>query len=278
MHSARSRSALYVPADHARALAKSATLPADILIYDLEDGVAPAQKAAGRHALAAWLSQADASHTRLIRINHRSTSFYADDIDFVADTPTDGIMLSKVAGPDDVEDAVAKLGAQSRADLAIWCNVETPRGIINAAAIAAHPNVVGIVAGTNDLANDLRIIRTPDRAGLMHSLQQLLLAARAYHRMILDGTFVDLDDASGLEAETQQGRILGFDGKTLIHPSQIEVANRIFSPSDAEIHQAQRIVEAYEQAMQNHKAVTLLDGSMIEQLHYDRACALLAQS
>ncbi len=274
----RARSALYVPADHARAMAKSVSLAADILIYDLEDGVAPASKPAAREALRTHFQQADNAHLRLVRINHQSTRFYIDDITAMSAMPADGIMLSKVAHTADINDAVEKLARAERADMAIWCNVETPEGILNAATIAAHPNVVGLVAGTNDLANDLRIIRTAERTGLMHALQLLLLAARANHRIILDGTFVDLEDMKGLEAEAQQGRMLGFDGKTLIHPKQIDSVNRIFSPSEDEMTQAKRIIKAYEAAMKEHKAVTLLDNQMIEQLHYDRARQLLAQA
>ncbi len=272
----RTGSALYVPADHERAVAKSSSLSADILIFDLEDGVAPARKPIARTALAEIFASNDSVHTRLVRINHRHSAFYADDIEAIAHLPVDGLMLSKVAGTDDIDHAVAQLGQHSRADLAIWCNVETPLGITNINAIAAHPNVIGLVAGTNDLANDLRIRRTANREGLMFALQAIVLAARAHNRIALDGTFVDLEDMQGLGSEAAQGRMLGFDGKTLIHPKQIEIANQHFRASESEIAEAKAIIKAYESAMQSHKAVTLLNGKMIEKLQYDRAQQLLA--
>lgn len=273
------RSALFVPADHERAMAGALARPADALIFDLEDGVSPAHKPQARDAAARLLATAPTSAPlRILRINHRDTPYYAEDMAMACTLPLDGLMLSKTSGADDIADAIAQLGTQGRADLAIWCNVETPRGIAEAFAIAAHPAVRALVAGTNDLANDLRIRRTADRAGLLHSLERLQLAARAYDRLALDGTFIDLTDARGLEAEAQQGRMLGFDGKTLIHPSQIDVANRIFSPSGDEIAEAHAIIEAYEAAMKEQKEVTLLNGRMIERLHYVRALSLASAS
>ena len=140
------------------------------------------------------------------------------------------------------------------------------------------PQVAALVAGTNDLGNDLRIRRTPDRAGLMLALQTLLLAARAHNKLALDGTFIDLKDEAGLIAEAQQGRMLGFDGKTLIHPSQISPINRIFSPSDEDLAHASELIATYEAAMKEGKAVTLLNGRMIEELHYRQAKTLVADA
>jgi citrate lyase beta subunit len=266
------RSALYVPTDHARALAKVATLPADVIIFDLEDGVAPDKKAEGRKAIANWFeSETNKKHRYILRINHQHTREYRLDMALVAGLPLDGVMLSKVSGQDDIDEATAQLAQVERGDLAIWCNVETPLGIVNIRSIAAHPHVTALVAGTNDLANDLRIRRTADRLGLMHSLQEMVLAARAYDKPVLDGTFVDLEDDNGLQREAEQGRMLGFDGKTLIHPKQIAIANRIFAPSANDITDANAIIASYESAMKNGKAVTLLNGRMIERLHYNRA-------
>ncbi len=275
----RSRSALYVPADHERAMAKAASLNADILIFDLEDGVAPEKKSTARTALAQQLdAMLPSDALKITRINHADTPYYADDLKALANAPLDGLMLSKVSGAHDIDDALTHLAQHHRADLPIWCNVETPRGIANAFEIAAHPAVRGLVAGTNDLANDLRIERTADRAGLMHSLQRLVLAARAHDRIVLDGTFINVNDEAGLKAEAEQGRMLGFDGKTLVHPQQIAVANAAFSPSDAQKTQARAIIDAYEAAMAEHKAVILLDGQMIERLHYERAKSIINET
>lgn len=277
------RSALYVPADHERAMAKAAERGADILIFDLEDGVAPSRKAEARRAIAAQL-RAPAPHKeqsplRLVRINHRDTPFYHDDLAALAACALlDGLMLSKVAAAADVDDAAARLAAHDRSDLPLWCNVETPQGIAHAEAIAAHPRVAGLVAGTNDLASDLRIRRTAVREGLLYSLSRLVVAARACGRIVLDGTFVDLEDEAGLQAEAWQGRMLGFDGKTLIHPKQIAAAHAAFAPSTEDIAEAEAIMAAYAQAMREDKAVTLLNGRMIERLHYDRAKEILARA
>lgn len=272
----RIRSAIYVPGDHAGAIAKAPSLAADCILFDLEDGVAPEQKGAALSAICDSVSKADYGRkTLVVRINHKDTPYYAADLLAIAQLPVHGIMLSKVASVADVNDALRELAQHERADLGIWCNVETPLGVVNARAIAAHDNVVALVAGTNDLANDLRIIRTPDRAGLMHCLQEIQLAARAYGCVALDGTFVNLDDADGLKREAEQGRMLGFDGKTLIHPKQIDVANEVFGISAAELAEAQAIITAYEAAMAEQKAVTLLNGRMIERLHYDRARELV---
>ncbi len=299
------RSALYVPGDHDRAMAKAASLDADILIFDLEDGVAPVQKPKAREAIGSHFSHsplegesnsrqanseggnADLPHPptpslmgrgslKCIRINHRDTPYYADDLAALSSLNLDGIMLSKVGGPDEIDHALSQLAQHHRGDLPIWCNVETPLGVTNCEAIAAHPAVRGLVAGTNDLANDLRIRLTPDRAGLLHSLQRLLLAGRAHGCIMLDGTFVDLADEVGLRAEAEQGRTLGFDGKTLIHPKQVAIANEVFGITKEERGEAKAIIEAYEAAMAENKAVALLNGRMIEALHYERAKATLS--
>lgn len=269
------RSALYVPADNDRAMAKAASLAADALIFDLEDGIAQSTKDTARTTLTAYFqSQKPAQHC-VVRINHHSTSYFADDIAMVAALPIDGLMLSKVASAEDIDIALKALAAHDRADMPLWCNIETPAGYVHIQAIAAHAAVVALVAGTNDLANDLRMVRTPCRSGLMHCLQSLVLAGRAYGKQVLDGTFVDLNDDAGLLTEAQQGRMFGFDGKTLIHPKQIEAVNTIFSPSAAELSHAQRTIEAYEAALTEGKGVTLLDGTLIEKLHYDRAKQVL---
>lgn len=283
------RSALYVPADNARAMAKAASLDADVIIFDLEDGIAPQNKATAREAIVSLLRHPRESGDpelldsrfrgndtlRLVRINHHSTKHYEGDIAALADAPMNGIMLSKVSSASDIDHALERLAPLGRADLPIWCNVETPLGIENAFSIAAHPAAAGLVAGTNDLANDLRVRRTPDRAGLMHSLQRLLLAARAHGKIALDGTFIDFEDEAGLRKEAEQGRMLGFDGKTLVHPKQIAIANEVFGISEAEKTHARDIINAYETAMREGKAVILLNGKMIERLHYERANTLI---
>tara|TARA_B100001123_G_scaffold449911_1_gene617449 strand:+ start:2362 stop:3171 length:810 start_codon:yes stop_codon:yes gene_type:complete len=268
------RSALYVPCDHVRALAKTATLPADAFIFDLEDGVAPAAKAAARdHIGSLTLPNAYC----MLRVNHRSTAAYTEDMALFSHLPVHAVMLSKVHDVSDIDDACALLIQHDRSELAIWANIETPHGVAQAEAICAHPRIAGVVVGTNDLANDLRVRITPDRLALRYSLQRVQLAARAFGKTVLDGTFVTLNDSEGFKAECEQGRQLGFDGKTLIHPSQIELANAIFGPTADDKAWAKEVIRLYDVAQVEDKAVTLMDGQMIEALHYRRAKEILAQ-
>lgn len=269
------RSAIYIPADHVRAMAKASTLEADALIFDLEDGVSEAHKTQARAALSAHLATTRPQQRCVARVNHLSSAHFHDDMATICGLPIDALMLPKVAHRAHVDEVAAHLAQAGRADLPLWCNMETPMGYVHVSDIASHPLVEALVAGTNDLANDLRIVRTPCRSGLMHCLQALVLAGRAHGTLVLDGTFIDLNDDDGLTAEATQGKTLGFDGKTLIHPKQIEVVNRVFSPSEHEQEQAARIIAAYEAALAGGKGVTLLDGILIEKLHYDRAKALL---
>ena len=272
------RSALYVPGDHPGAMAKAHTLDADILIFDLEDGVAPDKKADAREAIANALAENDYSnYTTIVRVNHASTEEHVADVTMVAQSRCDAIMLSKANDINEVKTAARLLAYHGAADRGIWGNIETPLGVANVKSMAMMPIVKGMVVGTNDLANDLRIERTPDRAALMYSLQAVQLACRAHNKPVLDGTFVDLEDMDGLRAETEQGRLLGFDGKTLIHPKQIAIANEVFGPSEQEFEEAREIIALYErEAIDKHKAVCLMGSRMIERLHYNRAKELLS--
>ncbi len=272
------RTALFVPGDHAKAMERAHERPADALIFDLEDGVSPDAKEAAREAIATALSEERfAGHITVVRLNHTSTDWGVKDAQTFATLPCDAIMLSKVSSRRDTEAALRLLGYHGGADKPIWANIETPAGVMNVAEIAELPQIKALVMGTNDLANDLRILRTPDRAALMHSLQQVQLVGRATGCTVLDGTFMDVKDEAGLRAEAEQGRMLGFDGKTLIHPAQIAIANEVFSPTEEEVARAKVIIETYErEALGKHKAVCLMGNEMIERLHYDRARELVA--
>ena len=277
-----------MPASNGRAMAKSRGLPADVLIFDLEDAVAPDRKVAARHELCAALAAGGYGRRELvIRVNGLATPWARDDIAAAAGTAmagaaaagtaADAILLPKVDGPAAVQAAAEILyGAGAPKEMAIWCMLETPLGILRAEAVAAHPDVACLVAGTADLATDLHAQPTPDRAAFITSLGHCLLAARAHGRAALDGVFMDLRDDAGFHAECRQGRTLGFDGKSVIHPAQIDPANRVFGPSDDEVAEANRIIDAHAAATSAGHGVTVIDGRLIEVLHVANARRVVA--
>ncbi|MDX2143124.1 MAG: CoA ester lyase [Rhodospirillaceae bacterium] len=273
------RSMLYMPASNARALEKAKTIAADGLIFDLEDAVAPDAKPAARlAAVAAVKSKAYGRREVMIRANALDTPFSRDDLSAIATSGADGVVLPKVNDAADVRlaaDVLAAAGAPPT--LAIWAMMETPRGIMNAREIAqSSPRLAGLCVGTADLAKDLHCAHPADRAPMLMALQTCVMAARAYGLYVLDGVHVDLDDAKGFEAACRQGRALGFDGKTLIHPKQVAVANAVFAPGEDEITHAQRIVAAHHEAAAKGQGVALLDGRLVEVLHVAEAKRLLA--
>ena len=272
------RSALYVPGANERALAKCIGLAADALILDLEDGVAPTEKVAARRNVLAILKASGARAERVVRVNGAGTPFGADDLAAVACARADAICLPKVEGPEAVRDAAQVLErAGAPAGLALWAMIETPRGILAAPEIAlASPRLACLVAGTSDLVKELHARPSPGRPEVVTSLSLLLLAARAAGLAALDGVFLDLKDAVGFEASCQQGRDMGFDGKTLIHPSQLEAANRIFAPTADELELARRIRAAHAQAVAAGLGITVVDGRLVEALHVAEAERILA--
>lgn len=268
------RSALYIPASSPRALEKAQGLAADALIFDLEDAVAPEAKASARDALKSWLAGADCgARLKIVRINGLDSPWGAADAAGFAGGAADAVLIPKVGSPADLD-----LASGALPGVALWAMLESPAGILNATAIAAHPALDGLVMGTNDLAKDLGSRHRPDRLPLLPSLGLCLLAARAAGKPILDGVFNALDDAPGLAAECLQGRDLGFDGKTLIHPRQIEAANRAFASDAAEIDLAHRQIAAFEAAAGEGKGVAVVDGKIVENLHILTARRLLARA
>ncbi len=264
------RSVLYMPGSNARALEKARSLPADGLILDLEDAVAPdAKEAARAQVVAAVRAGGYAPREVLIRVNGLATAWGHADLVAAAMAGADGVLLPKVESAEAVRQALAVLDAGGApADLALWCMMETPRAMLQAAGIAAaSPRLGGLVMGTSDLAKELHAAHTPLRLPLLTALGLCLLAARAQDLAILDGVFLDLQDEAGFEAACRQGAELGFDGKTLIHPKQIAPANRAFAPDAAEVAHARRIIEAHAAARARGQGVVLVDGRLIEELH-----------
>lgn len=265
------RSALYLPASNTRALEKARSIAADVILFDLEDAVSPEAKGDARACLADALQHGGyAPRLRVVRINGLDTPWGADDAAAVAAMDCDAVLLPKVNAAADL-DALADHVPGMR----IWAMMETPLGILNAAEIAAHPQLDGFVMGTNDLAKDLR---SRTRAALTTALQQCLLAARAHEIVALDGVYNAFKDEDGLRAECEDGRDLGFDGKTLIHPSQIAVTNDIFGPSDEDVALARRQIAAFGAAQAEGKGVAVVDGRIVENLHIATAQATLAQA
>jgi citrate lyase subunit beta/citryl-CoA lyase len=271
------RSVLYMPGANSRALEKARGLDADGLIFDLEDAVAPDAKPAARAAVVAAVSAGGyGKRELLVRVNPLGTEWGEDDLAAAARLAVDGVLLPKVESADTVRRVDAVLAARGVAGrLAIWCMIETPLGVLRAAEIAAG-RIGGLVMGTSDLANDLRARHTTDRIPLLTSLGLCLLAARAFDLPILDGVHLDLDDDAGFARSCRQGRELGFDGKTLIHPRTIAAANEAFAPSPEDLAWSRRIIAAHDAAVRDGKGVVLVDGKLVENLHIANAHRVVA--
>lgn len=273
------RSVLYMPGSNARALEKGRSLPADGLILDLEDAVAPDAKAAARDTIAQALAAGGYGGRELIvRVNGLNTPWGYDDLRMAAASGADAVLLPKVESADAVRQAEAVLrAAGAPAGQTIWCMMETPLGILNVKEIAgASPTVGALVLGTSDLAKDLHAAHTALRLPMITSLGLCLLAARAYGLAVLDGVHLDLNDDEGFAASCRQGCELGFDGKTLIHPKTIAACNAAFAPDADEIAQAHRIIAAHAEAAAAGKGVVLVDGKLVENLHVENARRLVA--
>jgi len=273
------RSVLFMPGSNPRALEKARALPADGLIFDLEDAVAPEAKETARTAVAAAVTAAGYAPRELIlRVNPIETVWGHADLAAAATMPIDAVLLPKVENAERVRltiDLLDALGAPP--ELAVWCMVETPLGVLAAAEIAgASPRIAALVLGTSDLANDLHARPARDRLPLLTALGLVLLAARAHGRAVLDGVHLDLADTEGFAAACRQGRELGFDGKTLIHPDQIGPANTIFAPTAEEVARARRIIKAYGEAVAAGKGATRIEGRLVEALHVEEARRTLA--
>ncbi len=273
------RSVLYMPGSRARALEKARTLPADALILDLEDAVTPDEKENARALVVEALAAGGYGARELIvRINGLDTPWGAADLAAAAKAGPDAILIPKVESPEMIEAVAAGMGA-APARTAIWAMMETPKGVLNAAAIAgAHPRLAGFVMGTNDLVKELRASHAPGRAPVAVSLGLCLLAARAEGLVALDGVCNAFRDDALLRAECEDGRALGFDGKTLIHPGQIAIANEIFGPSAEALAEAEAQLAAHEAVVAEGGGVAVVNGRIVENLHVETAKRLLAEA
>lgn len=279
-HARPYRSVLYIPGSKPRALDKARSLPVDAIIFDLEDAVAIDEKAVARTLLAETLAAAGYDpRAQIVRINGFDTDWGAQDLDTIAAISPQAILLPKVNSAVDIEALATRLDARAEtAQTRIWAMMETPLGILNAAQIAAAPRMAGFVMGTNDLAKDLGTRQHADREPLLTALQLCLLAARAHRLVCVDGVYNAFKDDEGLGRECRQGRDMGFDGKTLIHPAQVAIANAAFAPSAEEIDLARRQIEAFDAATAAGQGVAVVDGRIVENLHVESARATLAKA
>lgn len=269
------RSVLYIPGSKDRALEKARGLAVDAIIFDLEDAVAPDAKVGARDTLKAALAEGGyGNRAKIVRINGLDTEWGQGDVEALRGADADAFLLPKVNSAADVQALADLLGN----DTPIWAMIETPLGVLNALEIAAHPQLQGFVAGTNDLAKELNCRFRADRLPMQMALQTMLLAARAHGVVAVDGVYNQFKDDEGLKAECDQGRDLGFDGKTLIHPAQVEVTNVAFAPSEAEIELAKRQIAAFEECEAAGEGVAVVDGKIVENLHVETATKLLAKA
>ncbi|NGP05002.1 CoA ester lyase [Rhodococcus sp. 14C212] len=272
------RSALYVPGNNSRALEKAGNLPADVVILDLEDAVGDGAKSDSRDRVCEIVRTGVLKPREVvIRVNGIGTDWHAGDMAAAARSGADGVLVPKIESGDDVRTLVNELDAAGAGErTTLWLMIETPAAFLHVEELASASDRVSVlVVGTNDLINDLHALPRPGRAPVLTSLSLGVLGARAAGKVILDGVFNDIRDSDGYLAEARQGREMGFDGKTVVHPSQIGPANAVFGPSSEEIEYARRVVVAYEDAEAAGSSVITLDGKMIESLHVRDAHRIL---
>ena len=272
------RSVLYMPAANERALEKAQTIACDALIFDLEDAVAPEAKAQARtNAVAAAQSGAYGNREVTIRCNGLDTRWGADDLAAAATSGAAAVVIPKVSSVATLDAVSAALDvAGAPTSMRVWAMIETPTAIFDVRTIAAHPRVNVLVMGTNDLLKELRATASPGRAPLLPHLATALLGAREAGVVILDGVYNDVKDAEGFHDECIVGAHMGFDGKTLIHPSQVGPCNEVWAPNDVDISYARRVIEAFDEAVADGRGVVTVDGRMIENLHVENARRTLA--
>ena len=272
------RSLLYVPASNARAIEKARTLASDGVILDLEDSVAPEAKAAAREAARAAIAAGFGGREVIVRCNGPETDWGADDLDMAIAAGPDGVLLPKARSVEDIEVYGRRLVA-APPHTRLWAMVETAQGVLNLEQIAGTARthrLAALVLGPNDLGAELRLKPAPGRAPLLPILSRMVVAARAHGLAALGGTYNAFEDVTGFEAECRQDAAFGFDGKTLIHPAQIEIANHLFSPSPEELAWARAVVEAFAAPEATGKGAIRLQGRMVERLHLEDARRVLA--
>ena len=272
------RSALFMPGINERAMAKARSLACDVVIFDLEDAVAADSKISARELGRKVLERGGYGNRELVvRCNGSATPWWDDDIEALAASPANALLFPKVERAEEVVELRKRLNAASGRRQDIWAMIETPRGVINVEEIAQSPVDV-LVMGTSDLVADLRARHNDNRDSVLYALSRCVNAARSEHRDVLDGVHLDLKNAEAFERICEQGRTLGFDGKCLIHPSQLETANRVFGIEESALVRARQITKVWAETVSEGKGVAVVNGQLIEQLHYEEAKRLIAFS
>jgi citrate lyase subunit beta/citryl-CoA lyase len=263
------RSVLYIPGANSRALDKAQTFACDALIFDLEDAVAPTSKTVARQQVESALQDGDFGYREIVlRVNGIDTPWGRDDLALAAKINPHAVLFPKVESAGELKDIISQLDRAGGSNLPVWVMIETPKSILNVESIAhASPRISALVVGTSDLVKELRARHTSSRTNLSYALQHCVLAARAARIDVIDGVHLDFRNLADFEISCAAGRDLGFDGKSLIHPSQIEVANKIFGISDDEIEHAEKVLRAWHAAISEGRGVAELDGQLIENLH-----------
>ena len=276
------RSALYMPGSNERALEKAKSLSADLFIFDMEDAVSPDNKERARNLILNVLSNEKDDYRGkkiLTRINSMDTVWANMDLECLQNSGTDGILFQKVSEVSDmllIQKRLVELNFKKTPE--IWIMAETPKCVLNLGKILDEfSNIGGIVVGTNDLAKELVLPKQIGRTGLLYALGSIILTAKAHNVITLDGVFNGISDKDGLCSEAKEGKNMGYDGKTLIHPNQIDITNTVFSPSEKEIDLANKIIEAYEKAKEEKSGVTTVDGVLVEELHVKQSLALISK-
>lgn len=271
------RSVLYMPGANARAMQKAQQLACDTIIFDLEDAVAPTAKDAARAQVIAALAEGDYGYReRIVRCNGLDTPWGDADLDAMAAVQADGLLFPKIETLAQVEQIAARLDSAGAGALPIWIMIETPAGVLDLDTFAGHPQVAVLVMGTSDLVKELRGQHTPARHNLDYALQRCVLVARRHAKVILDGVHLDFRNVDTLASSCAGGRAMGFDGKTLIHPAQIDQANDSFGYSADDLRHAQAVLTVWEAALAEGKGVAELDGQLIENLHAAEAERVVA--
>ncbi len=271
------RSVLYMPGANARAMEKARSLDCDTIVFDLEDAVAPDAKDIARTQVLAAVAEGGYGHRELVvRSNGLDTPWGAADIEAFAAQPIAALLFPKIESLAQVERIATQVQQHGGADLPLWLMVETPAGVLDLDQFAGHPRVAALVMGTSDLVKELRAQHTVARHNLDYALQQCIMVARRHGREIFDGVHLDFQNDVSLRAVCEGGRAMGFDGKTLIHPSQITIANEVFGYAPAEIEQARRLLDVWQAALAAGKGVAVLDGKLVENLHAAEAERVVA--
>ncbi len=268
---------LYMPGSNARALEKSRTLACDSLIFDLEDAVAPDAKSDARNRVINCVNQGGyGGREVLVRINAHDTDWERHDIEAISGLPIDGMVLPKIETTSGLLSTIERIDQAGGHQLPVWIMTETARGVLDAEQIyGCSRRIEGVIMGTSDLAKELRIPHTPDRTGFLHLLSHCVLAARVHGLDILDGVHLNFNDLDEFRLHCQNGLNLGFDGKTLIHPKQIDICNDMFSPNSDQIATARLIIDAWRAAVQEGDGVCVVKGRLIENLHVEEAQRIL---